>query len=104
MEIQYSIIYSDRKTISIIVERDRSVIVQAPLNTSEELIAREIAKRKRLLQKKIDHNQKYPFEKQIKEFVAGESLMYLGQNYKLHIVEDLSEGVVFDNKDRKSVV
>ncbi|MEI7423582.1 MAG: SprT family zinc-dependent metalloprotease [Prolixibacteraceae bacterium] len=98
MDIKYSIIYSERKTIGIIVERDRSVIVQAPINTSEELIAREIAKRKRLLQKKIDHNQKYPFEKQMKEFVAGESLMYLGQNYKLHIVEDSIEGVIFDNK------
>jgi len=98
MEIKYSIVYSNRKTLSIIVERDRSVIVRAPQNTSEEIIAREIEKRKRLIQKKIAHNQKYPYEKQIKEFVSGESLMYLGENYKLLVVDENIENVVFDNK------
>ena len=98
MEITYSIVYSNRKTLSIIVERDRSVIVRAPVNTSKDTIAREVEKRKRLLLKKIEHNQKYPFNKQIKEFVAGESLMYLGKNYKLYVVDEELEDVVFDNK------
>lgn len=98
MDIQYSIIYSERKTLSVIVERDRSVIVRAPRNTSKEVIAKEIEKRKRLIQKKIEHNQKYPFEKQVKEFVAGESLMYLGKNYKLIVVDESIDGVVFENK------
>jgi predicted metal-dependent hydrolase len=98
MNITYSIKYSARKTISIIVERDRTVVVRAPLNTSEELIAKEIGKRKRLLLKKIEHNQKYPFPKIAKEFVSGETLLYLGKDYKLFIVDDLKEEVVFDNK------
>jgi len=98
MDIQYSIIYSERKTLSVIVERDRSVVVRAPKNTSKEVIAKEIEKRKRLIQKKIEHNHKYPFEKQAKEFVAGESLMYLGMNYKLNIVNEQINGVLFDSK------
>ncbi len=98
MAIPYSIVYSERKTISIIIERDRSVIVRAPLNTSEALIDKEIQKRKRLLLKKIDHNQKYPFIKATKEFVSGESLMYLGKNYQLLIVDEPINGVEFDSK------
>ncbi len=98
MEIPYSIKYSKRKTISIIVERDRSVIVRAPLNTSEELIAREVNKRKRLIMKKIQHNQKYPFPAPSKEFVSGETLLYLGKNYKLHVIEGVEGKVSFDNK------
>lgn len=98
MDIAYSIKYSVRKTISIIVERDRSVVVRAPLNTSEELIAKEISKRKRLLLKKIEHNQKYPFPKPAKEFVSGETLLYLGKTYKLYVTDNLNESVVFDNK------
>ena len=98
MEIKYSIVYSERKTLSIIVERDRSIIVRAPINISADIIAKEVKKRERLIFKKIEHNQKYPYEKQIKEFVAGESLMYLGKAYKLHIVEGHFEGIVFDNK------
>ena len=98
MRIDYSIVYSKRKTISVIVERDRSVIVRAPLNTSKELIEIEINKRKRIIQNKINHNQKYPFDKQTKEFVSGESLLYLGKNYKLYITDDPVDGVVFDSK------
>ncbi|MBC7451160.1 MAG: DUF45 domain-containing protein, partial [Cytophagales bacterium] len=98
MSIEYSIVYSKRKTISIIIERDRSVIVRAPLNTSEALIDTEVQKRKKLLQKKINHNQKYPFKKQIKEFVSGESLMYLGKNYKLYVLDEPQEGILFDSK------
>lgn len=98
MHINYSIVYSKRKTISIIVERDRSVIVRAPLDTSKEVIDREISKRKRLIQNKVNHNQKYPIDKQPKEFVSGESLLYLGKNYKLFVVDKPIEGVLFDNK------
>jgi len=98
MEIKYDIKYSKRKTLSIIVERDRSVVVRAPLNTSEELIAKEVNKRKRLLQKKIEHNQKYPVSKPSKEFISGETLLYLGKNYKLYATDDWQEGILFDNK------
>lgn len=98
MEISYSIIYSKRKTISIIVQRDRSVIVRAPENTSPGFIDKEIQKRKRLLQRKIEHNQKYPYTKKIKEFVSGESLLFLGKEYKLYVLDEPLEGIVFDNK------
>ena len=98
MSINYSILYSKRKTISIIVERDRHVIVRAPHNTSKEVIEQEITKRKRLIQNKINHNQKYPIDKQSKEFVSGESLLYLGKNYQLLIVEEPINDVAFDNK------
>lgn len=98
MSINYSIIYSERKTMSIIVERDRRVVVRAPLNTAEDVIDREIQKRKRLLQKKIEHNQKYPSTKQAKEFVSGESLLYLGKNYKLFVTDEAVEGILFDSK------
>lgn len=98
MNINYSVVYSERKTISIIVERDRRVVVRAPLYASEAGIAREIEKRKRLLQKKIEHNQKYPFAKEAKEFVSGESLLYLGKNYKLFVTDEPIEGILFDSK------
>jgi predicted metal-dependent hydrolase len=98
MDIKYSIQYSARKTISIIVERDRSVVVRAPLNTSEELIAKEINKRKRLLQEKIAKVQKYPFPKPTKQFVSGETLLYLGKHYILYVTDDEFPGVSFDNK------
>lgn len=98
MKIDYSIVYSKRKTLSIIIERNRSVTVRAPHNTSKELIAKEVEKRKRSILEKINHIQKYPLEKQIKEFVSGESLLYLGKPYKLYVIDEQIEGVSFDSK------
>ncbi|MFN8713903.1 MAG: M48 family metallopeptidase [Bacteroidota bacterium] len=98
MEIAYSIQYSKRKTISIIVERDRTVVVRAPLNTSRELIDTEVRKRKYLIFKKVNHPQKYTLPRDRKEFVSGEALLYCGKYYKLEVSNTLFDGVEFDNK------
>ena len=98
MEIKYEIKYSDRKTLSITVERDRSVIVHAPYNTSSEKINSIIEKKKFLLHKKINSSNKFPVPKPYKEFVSGESIMYLGHLYKLEISQDNFSGVRFENR------
>jgi predicted metal-dependent hydrolase len=98
MQIEYSIQYSNRKTLSIIVERDRSVVVRAPLNTSKEVIDKEISKRKFLLFQKINHPQKYVTPKPRKEFVSGESLLFLGKHHKLEVVQEQIDGIEFGNE------
>ena len=98
MLIDYTIKYSARKTISIIVERDRSVTVRAPLDTSPELIDNEVNKRKFLLFQQINHPQKYDLPLDRKEFVSGEAMLYFGKYYKLEVVENQLNGVVFDGK------
>lgn len=98
MKIDYSIKYSERKTICIIVDRDRNIVVRAPINTSKELIENEVNKRKFLLFEKINHPQKYNLPRERKEFVSGESLLYLGKYYKLEIVDKDFDGIEFENK------
>jgi predicted metal-dependent hydrolase len=98
MQLEYSIQYSNRKTLNIIVERDRSVVVRAPLNTSKEIIEKEISKRKFFLFQKINHPQKYETPKPRKEFVSGESLLYLGKHYKMEVIQEEIDGIMFDNK------
>lgn len=98
MKIDYKIVYSNRKTLSVIIERDRSVTVRAPFDASERAIAGEVEKRKHGILKKINHLQKYPLEPQSKEFVSGESLLYLGKSYPLLVVERPLDGIIFDGK------
>jgi predicted metal-dependent hydrolase len=98
MQIEYSIKYSNRKTLSIIVERDRSIVVRAPMNTSKEVIEKEINKRKFLLFQKINNPQKYESPKPRKEFVSGESLLFLGKHHKMEVVQEEIGGIQFDNK------
>jgi predicted metal-dependent hydrolase len=43
-------------------------------------------------------NQPYPVSPQTKEFVSGETLLYLGKNYQLLVVEEAIEGIELDQR------
>ncbi|HEX3036731.1 MAG TPA: SprT family zinc-dependent metalloprotease [Thermodesulfobacteriota bacterium] len=96
--MDYKIVYSDRKTLNITVERDRSIIVRAPKNTSIEKIEQVIKSKKLWLYEKTNHKQKYDLKSKSKEFISGESILYLGRHYRLDVVKDYRNGIYFDNK------
>jgi predicted metal-dependent hydrolase len=94
MQLDYNVVYSpNRKTLTITVERDRSIVVKAPTGTSQEKIDRVIESRKLWLYEKTHHSQKYlpPLHPPGKELVNGESLLYLGQSYRLEIIDTSNE-------------
>lgn len=98
MDVDYQVIYAKRKTVTISVERDRKIIVRVPEGLSEEKIAEIVAKKKNWITEKINHNQKYNINTGLKEFVSGETLLYLGKNYQLQVTEDTVDGIVFDRR------
>lgn len=98
MEIEYEIKYSKRKTLNISVERDRSIIVRAPEGVSEEKIDFLVKSRKDWIKDKVNHEQKYPVKLEPKEFVSGETIMYLGRNYQLLVVDEEIDGVEFNQR------
>lgn len=98
MQLEYEIKYSKRKTLNITVERDRKIIVRAPLNLSLEKIESIVQSKKQWLREKINHTQKYPIEVKPKEFISGETLMYLGRNYQLLVVDEVIEGIEFNQR------
>ncbi len=98
MNLEYSVVYSARKTLTITVERDRSIVVRAPNDTSHERIELLIHQKKLWLYEKVRHKQKYDLPIREKEFVSGTTILYLGRNYKLEVVSDTFDGILFDNK------
>lgn len=95
MELAYEIRRSSkRRKLTITVERDRRVIVHAPMSTPEAKI-REIVETKRLwIYEKLHHPQKYRELPHApgKELVSGESALYLGRHYLIEMVKsDLPE-------------
>ena len=97
MNLEYSIVYSDRKTLQIIVERDRSVVVRAPIHTSSEKIKEAVEKKKLWLYEKIHHPQKYGASED-RTLIPGSSILYLGKEYRLNTIDDEIEGIVFDGR------
>lgn len=98
MDIDYSVIYSRRKTIGLTVERDRSIVVRAPIGASDEAIRQAVEAKKLWLYEKVNHSQKYPPQPVRKEFVTGETLMYLGRYYRLEVTDEDASGVRFHNR------
>lgn len=98
MTFEYQIKYSNRKTLNISVERDRSIIVRAPHYLTEEKIDKVVQSKRQWIKEKLNHTQKYPLIAECKEFVSGETLMYLGKNYQLLIVEEEIDGIEFNQR------
>ena len=86
-----------RKTMHIIIERDGSISVQVPNEFEEESIREVLNAKEYEISKKImrwkDANQEY-IERQ---FLPGQSFLYLGRNYNLHIVENQKRKLLLKN-------
>ena len=101
MDINYSVKRSSRRTrVTITVERDRSLVVQAPNHTSDEAIARIVEAKRHWIYEKIRHGQKYTGRPHPpgKELVNGESALYLGQSYRIEIVDSGMDCIRLDGR------
>ncbi len=83
MNLEYSVIYAPRKTLTITVERDRSVVVRAPHGTPREKIDAIVEQKKLWLYEKTRHAQKHDRPLKQREFISGATVLYLGRNYRL---------------------
>ncbi|MCL4560189.1 MAG: M48 family metallopeptidase [Chloroflexi bacterium] len=97
MKQDYRIVYSERKTLSIIVERDRSILVRAPKSMSEEEVQQLVDEKKLWLYEKIHHPQKYPPDPVKKEFTTGETILYMGRNYRLELTNEKFDEIRFNS-------
>ena len=100
MELSYSVERSSkRKKITITVERDRRVVVRAPCHASDEAIARIVESKRYWIYDKTQHSQKYTNRPHppSKELVNGESVLYLGRDYRIEVVDD-SDTIRFDQR------
>jgi len=101
-KISYKVKYSKRKTLNISVERDNSVIVRAPDYLTEEKIEQIVNSKQQWIKEKQCNSQKYPINTDNKEFVSGESLMFLGKNYQLSVINKEFESIEFNKRFRIS--
>ena len=98
MNLDYKVIYSDRRTLRITVERDRSVTVRVPNGTEDSQIHKAIESKKEWIWLKLQSQQKYTAEKNSMEFVSGERILYLGRNYRLEIVRSSKREISLQGK------
>lgn len=96
-QVPLSIRRSKRKTVSIYVERDGSVSVIAP-DTMEETTLEEIIDNKAYsIYKNIAKWKELNDSKIEREYVSGQSFLYLGRNYRLKVTDEHTGDLILKN-------
>lgn len=87
-KIDYSLFYSNRKTMEIAVHPDSAIIVKAPKNSDISLIENKLYKRARWIIRQINYFRQFDPRTPARCYVNGESHLYLGKHYRLKLTKD----------------
>jgi len=82
-----------RKTVSIFIERNGSVKVLAPITTSDEKVEAAVKSREYQIFSKLAKWKELNQGKVNREYVNGQSFLYLGRNYRLKLTENQDEAL-----------
>jgi len=86
--IDISIKKSNRKTVSIFIERDGSVMARVPETLSDDQISEVIKSKEYQIHKNLAEWQQLNERRVEREYVNGQSFLYLGRNYRLKLVDE----------------
>ena len=88
--------FTKRKTLSIAVLPDLSILVTAPYGTEASLIEEKLKKREGWIKAQLDFFAKPRSFFTEKKYISGESHLYLGRQYrlKLHKLDDASPKLI----------
>jgi hypothetical protein len=101
--MSYTLIRSHKrkKTLSIQVDTNGTVLVRVPFRTLQTDIDRFLKEKSEWLQKIIGRQQKHNHDRQARSFIPGERFPYLGKNYdlKIHDQSDLDGALTFTGRE-----
>jgi len=91
------IVRQKRKTISIEITDNATVLIRAPYYASEKDIERALAKHLSWIEQRLEKARE---KKTVasRKFVQGEKFLYLGKLYPLYLSEKQKQNLIFDGK------
>ena len=92
--IRYEVRFlASRQTLAIEVHPDSRVLVRAPVDCPEALIAERVQKRAAWISRQLAEFERYRPRTPARQYVNGESHLYLGRQYRLKLAEGDSANV-----------
>lgn len=102
--IPYQLSYTDRQTLAIHVHPDLRVTVEAPLDSDFPEIEKRLRKKAAWILRQQRNFRRYSFEIPPRKYVSGETHRYLGQQYRLKVLQsENSEGSVHIAREQITV-
>jgi len=90
---EYYLVEQDRKTVALTVQPSLNIILKCPIGYEANKIERFLKRKWLWLEKQVQYFKKYKKKIEKKEYVSGESFLYLGRQYKLLIKQSKKEEV-----------
>ncbi len=87
--LPFTVIRSRRRTIALIVQADGTLVVRAPLRTSQRQIEQLVAQKVEWVRQKQAYARAHPVAAPHR-FVPGEKFWFMGKEYPLEVVECLT--------------
>lgn len=92
--IRYEVRFlASRQTLAIEVHPDSRVLVRAPVDCPEALIAERVQKRAAWISRQLAEFERYRPRTPARQYVNGESHLYLGRQYRLKLISGESSSV-----------
>lgn len=95
--IEYSIDFAPRKTLGIRVEPDGSVWLKAPENATLEEIRQKVHRKAPWIVRQRRYFESFGISTTERQYISGESHLYLGRQYRLRIRESNQNAVHYQN-------
>lgn len=97
-QIDFRLEYSNRKSLGITVTPDLSVLVKAPIDTSIEKVKEKLRKKAPWIIRQQSFFLYFHPKSPARKFIAGETHLYLGRQYRLKIMQTKIESVKLKGK------
>lgn len=96
--IDFRLEYSNRKSLGITVTPEMEVLVKAPIDTSVEKVKEKIRKKAPWIIKQLSFFLSFQPKTPDRKYISGETHLYLGRQYRLHIEIGKQESVKLKGK------
>lgn len=93
---EYEVLYAERKTLEIAVMPDCKIVVTAPKGTAFQEIEKRVIKRLRWIDKQICYFKQFQPRTPERQYVSGETHLYLGRQYRLKVYQSERPSVKLD--------
>ncbi len=91
--IDYRVVRRQRRTLEIAVEPDASVVIAAPVGAGIDAIEQKLRKRAAWVLRQQRYFSQFLPRATERLFIAGETHLYLGRQYRLKVVPSIQETV-----------
>ncbi len=96
--IDFTIKFSERKTLGITVNPEMEVVINSPENTPKELIKKKVKKKASWIIKQKSYFLSFHPRTKKRKYVSGETHLYMGRQYRLKLTQSKTGEVKYKGR------